>query len=102
MHTSAKPRAFTGEDEAQDLSIAALAFIADDAERLQRFLATSGLGPENLRAAAAEPGFLAAILDYLAAHEALLVAFAAHNNVAPETVMRARTLLGGKDAQDDL
>jgi hypothetical protein len=54
-----------------------------------------------LRAAAAEPGFLAAILDYVAGDESLLVAFAAHRNLAPEIVMQARSRLIGGQAQDD-
>jgi hypothetical protein len=83
------------------LSIAALAWLADDSERLQRFLALSGLGPQNLRSAAAEPGFLGAVLDHLAANEALLIAFAEHQNIAPETIMKARTLLLGRSLQDD-
>jgi hypothetical protein len=37
-----------------------------------RFLALSGLGLGNLRAAAEEPGFLAALLDHLASDEACL------------------------------
>jgi uncharacterized protein YuzE len=54
-----------------------------------------------LRSAAAEPGFLGAVLDYLAANENLLIAFAEHRNVAPDTIMRARALLPGRDSQDD-
>lgn len=101
MYTGPKSRSSTGEAEAQELSIAALAWLAEDAERLQRFLALSGLGPQNLRSAAAEPGFLGAILDYLAAHDDLLIAFATHRNIAPEAVMRARERLHGGHAQED-
>ena len=101
MYTGSKARSSTGESEAQDLSIAALAWLADDSECLQHFLALSGLGPQNLRSAAAEPGFLGAVLDYLAANENLLIAFAEHRNVAPDTIMRARARLPGRDSQDD-
>ena len=100
MYTRGRGRSSTGAAEAQDLGIAALAWLADDAERLERFLALSGLGPENLRSAAAEPGFLGAVLDHLATNENLLIAFAEHRNVAPETIMRARALLTGRDSQD--
>ena len=51
---------------ATDAGIAALAFLAEDEERLSRFLALSGLGPHNLREAAAQPTFLGAVLEYLA------------------------------------
>ena len=62
---------------AETLAIEVLSFLAADPTRLERFLALSGVGLDNLRAAAAEPGFLAAILDHLAADETLLLAFAA-------------------------
>ncbi len=101
MYTGAKSRSSTGKEQAQDLAVAALAFIAEDSERLQRFLAQSGLGPQNLRAAAAEPGFLGAILDYVAGDESLLIAFAAQQNLAPEIVMQARSRLVREEAQDD-
>ena len=67
----------TGAEGAETMAIAALGFLAAEPERLARFLALSGLGPHNLRQAATSPGFLAAVLDHLAADERLLVAFAA-------------------------
>jgi hypothetical protein len=48
---------------------------------------------ENLRVAAAESGFLAAILDHLASSEPLLLAFAANTGHAPPTIARARDIL---------
>ena len=80
---------------ADALAIDALGFLAADPERLARFLALSGLGPHNLRRAAASPEFLAAVLDYLAADEALLLAFAAAEGVAPNAVISARARLVG-------
>lgn len=79
---------------AEDIAIQGLAFLAGDPERLARFLALTGLGPQNLRQAANEPGFLAAVLDYLASDESLLQVFAAHANLAPEIVAQARVTLG--------
>lgn len=85
------------------LAIAALSFLASDPERLGRFLAVTGLGPETLRDAAARPGFLTAILDYLMSDETLLVAFAANAGIAPEAVTRAQARLsdteGVKEAE---
>ena len=80
---------------AEQLAIAALGFIADEPERLGRFLAMTGLGPGSLRNAAREPYFLAGVLDHVAADETLLVAFAAQHEVDPDAVMRARDELGG-------
>ena len=89
----------TGREGAESVAIAALGFLAADPERLARFLALSGLGPHNLRQAATSPGFLAAVLDHLAADERLLVAFAAAQNVDPATVTSARDTLSGPPAE---
>ena len=59
------------------------------------FLAVTGIGPENIRAAARDPGFLAGVLDHLAANEALLIAFAREAGIAPTEVERARAALAG-------
>jgi hypothetical protein len=48
---------------------------------------------ENLRTAAAEPGFLAAILDHLASDEKLLLAFAADTGHDASHVVQAHTIL---------
>jgi hypothetical protein len=81
---------------AADTGIAALAFIAEDPARLSRFLDISGLGPHNLRQAAAEATFLGAVLEYVASDEKLLIAFADNNNLGPEAILRARDALAGR------
>jgi hypothetical protein len=89
----------TGGEGAQTVAIEALGFLAADPERLSRFLALSGLGPHNLREAATSPGFLAAVIDYLAADEPLLIAFAAAQGIDPVDVTRARDRLSGPAAE---
>ncbi len=89
MRAPSKDRSTVGVGSGQDLAVEALGFLAADETRLERFLAVTGLGPHNLRSAAAAPGFLVSVLDYLAADEALLVAFAAEAGRRPEDVMRA-------------
>lgn len=78
---------------AESIAIEVLTFLAGNPARLDRFLALSGLGRDNLRATAGEPGFLAAILDHLAADESLLLAFAANSGHAPATIAKARDIL---------
>ncbi|MGH6840529.1 MAG: DUF3572 domain-containing protein [Methylocella sp.] len=78
---------------AETLAIAALSYLAGNPGRLDHFLALTGLGRESLRAAAREPGFLAAILDHLAADETLLLKFAAHAGLEPSLIARARDIL---------
>jgi hypothetical protein len=71
------------------LAISALSFLAEEPERLSRFLDLTGLSPGTLRQAAADPRFLASVLDYLAADESLLLAFSANAQVTPESIMQA-------------
>jgi hypothetical protein len=78
---------------AESIAIEALTFLAGNPARLDRFLALSGLGRDTLRAAAGEPGFLAAIADHLASDESLLLAFAATTGHAPAMIAKARDIL---------
>jgi Protein of unknown function (DUF3572) len=89
-----KARAIS-RDGAESLAVQALAFLAQEPERLGQFLAASGIGPEMIRSAAADPGFLTGVLDFVAADEPLLLAFAQHAGIDPRTVERAQALLGG-------
>jgi Protein of unknown function (DUF3572) len=82
-----------GKEDATELAIAALSFLAGEHERLERFLALTGLGPQSLRAAAREPSFLLGVLDHVAGDETLLLAFANENGIDPEAVGRARDAL---------
>jgi len=82
-------------DAAESLAIQALTFLAGEPERLGRFLAISGLGLEQIRLAANEPGFLARVLEYLSSEESLLLAFADHMRIDPAEVGRAQAALSG-------
>ena len=84
---------------AENLAIQALGFMAGDPERLGAFLAATGIGPEMIRKAAAEPAFLAGVLDYVCADEALLVAVAEHAGVAPQDVEHAQAVMSGRPWQ---
>lgn len=79
--------------EAEEIAGGALGVIAADEERLWRFLDLTGLAPDALRAAAARPGFAAAVLDHVAADEALLLDVAHALDLPPERVARAHALL---------
>ena len=89
QHASARE-----QDAAEALAIEALGFLAAEPERLGRFLALSGIGPEALRNAAGEPGFLAGVLEHITSDERLLLEFAEHVQIKPAAVMRAAAALG--------
>ncbi len=82
-------------DIAQTIALEGLSFLAGDEPRLERFLALSGLTRATLRASAAAPGFLLAVLDHIAGDEALLVEFSAACGRHPQDIATARRLLGG-------
>src|SRR5271156_2350953 len=93
MRDSLKKMQSASPDSARSLAVSALTFIAADPDRLNRFLGITGLGPDNLRTAAADPAFLGSVLDYLVADEKLLVEFAADAGLKPEGVARAHAAL---------
>lgn len=86
---------------AETLALQALAFLASEPERIGPFLAATGLGPENLRAAASEPGFLAAVLDHIGGSDSLLLEFAETLRLNPEVVAEACRVLGGPPATQE-
>jgi len=95
MRDSLKTKQSANLEAGRSLAVSGLAFIANDSERLSRFLNLTGLGPHNLRTAAADPAFLDSVLDYLVADEQLLLAFAADAGLKPEAIARAHAALRG-------
>jgi Protein of unknown function (DUF3572) len=95
MHPKSAKSGGVSPDEAMGIATQALAYIAGDGARLGRFLAESGLGPENLRQAARDPSFLPAVLDFILSHEHDLIDFATIAGIDPKLVGRARDALAG-------
>jgi hypothetical protein len=84
-------------EDARSLAVSALTFLARDMERIERFLALTGVDPAELRGRLHETSFQLAILDHLAADEPLLMRFSQEEEIAPEMIGRARRALGGGD-----
>ena len=59
--------------DAAAIALQALGWVLSDGDRAERFLALTGLTPDDLRAGIGEPAVLGAVLDFLANHEADLV-----------------------------
>ena len=78
---------------AEIVAVQALSFIAGEPERLGAFLAESGLGPETLRSAAANPQFLAHVLDFVMRDDATVKAFAAASQLHPTNIAAAHQAL---------
>src|SRR5271163_654166 len=90
-----KARSRPTKEAAEMLAIQALAFIAEDPERLGGFLSVTGLTIEGIRDAAHESSFLSGVLDHMLSDESLLMAFADSTAMDPADVARARGALGG-------
>jgi Protein of unknown function (DUF3572) len=99
MEAMAKP-ARPSPEGAEMLAIQALAFIAEDPDRMGAFLAATGIAPDTIRGAAGSPDFLAGVLEHMLADESLLLAFAGSAGLDPAEIAPARRALGGEWERD--
>jgi hypothetical protein len=95
-----KKRASATQEAAEMLAIQALAFIAEEPERLNAFLSVSGIELGAIRDVANAPGFLAGVLEHMLADETLLLAFADSTGIDPADIARAGQALGGNRERD--
>jgi hypothetical protein len=87
---------------AEIVAVQALGFIASEPERLGLFLAETGIGPETLRTAAADPQFLASVLDFVLRDDATVKAFASVSQLHPTNIAAAREVLGDPHWERDV
>jgi hypothetical protein len=73
----------------QALALGALGWLLQSESRAERLLALTGLTPDALRAGIGDCAVLAAVLEFLAAHEPDLVGAAEALGVKPEALVRA-------------
>lgn len=86
-HEIGKDRAQQADPE--ETAAAILGWLANEPDMLGRFLALSGVQPQQLRNAVNDPGFLAGMIDFLMGHEPTLLAFCEATGTKPETVSAA-------------
>ncbi|WP_105437406.1 DUF3572 domain-containing protein [Neorhizobium sp. T25_13] len=79
----------SNEAKAEETAGAILGWLANEPDMLGRFLALSGVQPNQLRNAVNDPGFLAGMIDFLMGHEPTLLAFCEATGTKPETVAAA-------------
>ena len=82
-------------EKAEEMALDALLHLTRDPELTGRFLALSGIGPESIRSAAAEPGFLAGLLEFFMTDEPLLLTYCENSGVRPTLIAAARYVLAG-------
>lgn len=94
-----KPSTRYDREAAEALAVRALGFIASDPALLPRFLSITGIEAKDVRAAAAQPGFLAGVLQFILAHEPTLMQFAEATGIDPAEVGRACRALPFGDSE---
>jgi len=76
-------------NHAATLALRALAWTLGEPARAERFLALTGLSPDDLRASAGDPSTLAAAIGFLESHEPDLVACADAIGATPQDLAEA-------------
>ncbi|PZU12006.1 MAG: DUF3572 domain-containing protein [Sphingomonas sp.] len=76
-------------NDAPTVALRALAWILGDVQRSSRFLALTGLAPDDLRDRIADPELHAAVVAFLAGQESDLIACAGDIGLAPEAIQAA-------------
>jgi hypothetical protein len=94
-----RPPKLTLED-AETLAICAVGFLAAREDLFLRFVALTGLSVDQVRERLGDPAVLGAVLDFMLADEALVLAFVQELDVAPELPARARRLLPGAPVEE--
>jgi hypothetical protein len=97
-----KKRLQNPREVAEIVAVQALSFIAGDPERLGLFLAESGIGPETLRTAAADPRFLSSVLDFVMRDDATVQAFASVSQFHPTNIAAAHQALNDAKWERDV
>ena len=87
---------------AEIVAIQALNFIAGQPELLGLFLAETGIGPDTLPKSAANPRFLASVLDFVLRDDATVKAFAKASELHPTNIAAARQVLGDPNWERDV
>ena len=87
-------------DIAVSHALCAVSFILSEDALRDRFMALSGLSPDEIRENLQASGFLACVLEFLISHEPDLIAFAENAQIKPADIVTAWRSLGGGKGQE--
>lgn len=82
---------------AETLAAQAFSWLADDADRLNAFMAMTGAAPVDLVRNIATPTFLGTVLDYILTDDQIVKDFCDARGFAYTAPMQARAMLPGGD-----
>lgn len=83
------------QDSAETIGLQALGWLAANDDLLPSFLGATGASEQDVRARAADPEFLGAVLDFLMMDDAWVMEFCDSINLSYENIMPARAALPG-------
>jgi hypothetical protein len=95
--TNAGGSPMNAREHAETMALQAFSWLCDDPALRDGFLAETGMSPADMARSLRAPTFLAAVMDFLLADDARVLAFCAAQDLRPEEPMRARALLPGGD-----
>ena len=82
----------------ESIALKALLWLLSNEDLLPVFMGATGVAAEDLRAGAADPVFLASVLDFLMMDDVWVVGFCDAEGLAYDAPMRARAYLPGGEA----
>lgn len=83
---------------AETLAAQAFSWLADEAERLNAFMAMTGASPADLVRNITSPAFLGTVLDFLLTDDAMIKDFCDTHGLAYTSPMQARAMLPGGES----
>ncbi len=86
------------ESQAESIAVSAFVFLAGEPEYFSRFADMTGLDLADIAEISGSRDFLTAVLAYLLTDDSLLLVFCQNNNMQPENINTAHTVLGGEHA----
>ena len=82
------------KDRAETIALQCLGFLASQPDELERFLRSSGLELEELRARAGDPDILRAILEFILADDTRITGLCQEMEIEPRDLHTANHVLG--------
>ncbi|MGC1506544.1 MAG: DUF3572 domain-containing protein [Sulfitobacter sp.] len=83
------------QESAETLALRVLGWLVGNEDLMPVFQGSTGVSEADIRARAADPQFLGAVLDFLMMDDAWVTRFCDEHTVAYERIMQARAALPG-------
>jgi Protein of unknown function (DUF3572) len=88
----------SGRKSAETLAAQVFSWAADDADRLNAFMAMTGASPADLVRNITSPAFLGTVLDFLLTDDAMIKDFCDTRGLPYTAPMQARSMLPGGES----